>query len=53
MNRAGPPPATSCAAFQWMSMVSRDTVLEENDPLVRGRSQVLERYEANLRQSGP
>jgi hypothetical protein len=36
-----------------MSMLSRDAVLEENDPLVRGRSQVLERCGANLRQSGP
>ena len=42
-----------CAAFPWISMVSRDAVLEETDPLVRWRNQVLERYEANRRHLGP
>jgi glutathione S-transferase len=42
-----------CAAFQWIAMVSRDAFLQETDPLVRWRSQVLEHYEAHLGQSSP
>jgi glutathione S-transferase len=38
-----------CSAFQWISMVSREEVLKEADPLLRWRGEVLRRYEANLR----
>jgi hypothetical protein len=42
-----------CAAFQWIGMVSRDAALEETDPLVGWRSQVLERFEAKSGRLGP
>jgi glutathione S-transferase len=49
---AGPEPLYAdyivCAAFQWISMVSRDEVVKDGDPLVRWRSEILHRYERNL-----
>jgi hypothetical protein len=42
-----------CAAFPWIGIVSRDSVVEETDPLAGWRSQVLERFEANRGHAGP